>query len=165
MILAKISISATFPIHMQIWLQVLTHWPQFWPLFSPLVNQPSHTEYCRETPPVLQITVRMSRVSLMCCTEIWLEYPTNCACGKFYTIEYAFTCPKGGFPILWHNEIRNLTANLLTEVCHNVNVEPPATPDRRVALRGLLYQPGRGHCCEWVLGRLPRENVLWRQGV
>ena len=54
--------------------------------------------------------------------------PTNCACGKKFTVEHAFTCPKGGFPILRHNEIRDLTANLLTEVCHDVSVEPYLQP-------------------------------------
>ncbi len=56
------------------------------------------------------------------------QTPTNCACGKSFTIDHAFTCPKGGFPILRHNEIRDLTANLLTEVCQDVNVEPPYNP-------------------------------------
>ena len=50
--------------------------------------------------------------------------PTNCACGKLFTVEHALSCPKGGFPILRHNEIRDLTANLMTEVCHDVCVEP-----------------------------------------
>ncbi len=54
--------------------------------------------------------------------------PTNCACGKIFSIDHAFTCPKGGFPILRHNEIRDLTANLLTEVCHDVSIEPPLQP-------------------------------------
>ena len=30
----------------------------------------------------------------------------------------------GGFPTLHHNELRDLTATLLTEVCTNVAVEP-----------------------------------------
>ncbi len=34
----------------------------------------------------------------------------------------------GGFPTIRHNEIRDLTANLLTEGCHNVSVEPPLQP-------------------------------------
>ena len=38
------------------------------------------------------------------------------------------SCPKGGFPSLRHNEIRDLTANLLTEVCSNVCVEPELQP-------------------------------------
>ena len=34
-------------------------------------------------------------------------------------------CPYGGFLIIIrHNEVRDLTATLLTEVCHNVATEP-----------------------------------------
>ena len=33
------------------------------------------------------------------------------------------SCPRGGFPSIRHNEIRDITANLLTEVCHDVQVE------------------------------------------
>ena len=39
----------------------------------------------------------------------------------------------GGFPSLRHNEIRDITASLLTEVCSEVCVEPdlqPVTPDQ-----------------------------------
>ena len=54
--------------------------------------------------------------------------PSNCDCGKKFSVEHAFTCPRGGFPILRHNEIRDLTANLLTEVCHDVCVEPDLQP-------------------------------------
>ena len=34
----------------------------------------------------------------------------------------------GGFPSIRHNEIRDLTANLMTEVCHNVSIEPQLQP-------------------------------------
>ena len=45
-----------------------------------------------------------------------------------FRTQYALSCPKGGFTILRHNEIRDLTANVLSEVCHNVNVEPALQP-------------------------------------
>ena len=38
------------------------------------------------------------------------------------------SCAKGGFPLIWHNEICDLTANLLTEVGHEVQVEPYLQP-------------------------------------
>ena len=38
------------------------------------------------------------------------------------------SCPNGGFPSIRHNEIRNLTAKVLTETCHNVGIEPPLQP-------------------------------------
>jgi len=37
-------------------------------------------------------------------------------------------CPTGGFPTIRHNEIRDLTAALLTEVCHDVAIEPCLQP-------------------------------------
>ena len=30
----------------------------------------------------------------------------------------------GGFPTIRHNEVRDITATLLSEVCHNVSIEP-----------------------------------------
>ena len=54
--------------------------------------------------------------------------PSSCACGASFSTEHALSCPKGGFPSLRHNEIRDLTANLLTEVCSNVCVEPELQP-------------------------------------
>ena len=54
--------------------------------------------------------------------------PTSCACGHSFTIEHALSCPKRGFPSLRHNEVRDLTANLLSEVCNNVVIEPHLQP-------------------------------------
>ena len=50
--------------------------------------------------------------------------PSTCACGTKFSIEHALSCPKGGFPSIQHNEIRDLTADLLTEVCSHVCIEP-----------------------------------------
>ena len=47
-----------------------------------------------------------------------------CACGAKFLIEHTISLsyPKGGFPSIRHNEIRDLTANLLTEVCTQTNI-------------------------------------------
>lgn len=50
--------------------------------------------------------------------------PTSCACGANFTVEHVLSCPRGGFPSIRHNEIRDITANLLSEVCNDVRVEP-----------------------------------------
>ena len=59
--------------------------------------------------------------------------PSHCACGAAFSVDHALSCPKGGLPSLRHNEIRDLTAHLLTEVCHQVQVElklqPVSNPD------------------------------------
>ena len=54
--------------------------------------------------------------------------PSTCACGSHFTVEHALSCPKGGYPSIRHNEIRDFTAHLITEVCHNVAVEPHLQP-------------------------------------
>ena len=54
--------------------------------------------------------------------------PQSCVCGSPFSIDHAITCKRGGFPILRHNEIRDITANLLSQVCHNVATEPPLQP-------------------------------------
>ena len=57
-----------------------------------------------------------------------LRTPALCACGSSFSVEHVLSCPKGGLPSLRHNEIRDLTATLLTEVCHQVCVEPELQP-------------------------------------
>ena len=53
-----------------------------------------------------------------------LHSPSTCACGQNFSVEHALSCPKGGFTITRHNEIRDLTSHLLTEVCNDVCIEP-----------------------------------------
>ena len=38
-------------------------------------------------------------------------------------MEHALSCNRGAFPIHRHNEICDLTAELLSQVCHNVSLE------------------------------------------
>ena len=47
----------------------------------------------------------------------WLpaNTPTSCACGAAFSVEHALSYPKGGFPSIGHNEIRDYTAYLLSE--------------------------------------------------
>ena len=59
--------------------------------------------------------------------------PSKCDCDNTFTVEHALSCRKGGFPTLRHNEIRDLTVNLLTEACSEVCIEPnlqPVTPEQ-----------------------------------
>jgi len=43
-------------------------------------------------------------------------------------VDHVLSCPKGEVPSLCHNDIRDLTASLLTEVCTQVIVEPELQP-------------------------------------
>ena len=53
---------------------------------------------------------------------------SKCDCGKNFSLEHALSCAKGGFPSIRHNDICDLTANLLTEVCSDVCIEPDLQP-------------------------------------
>ena len=54
--------------------------------------------------------------------------PTTCACGFTFTTQHSMSCKKGGFINIRHNYVRDLTAKLLSEVCHDVQVEPTLLP-------------------------------------
>ena len=54
--------------------------------------------------------------------------PILCNCGTSFSVDHAMICHMGGIPTIRHNEIRDITATLLTEICHNVATEPPLQP-------------------------------------
>ena len=41
------------------------------------------------------------------------RFPTTCECGARFTVDHALLCKIGGFISIFHNQIRDLTANLL----------------------------------------------------
>ena len=65
-------------------------------------------------------------------------------CGKHLTIEHALSCPCGGFPSIRHNELRDLTAQFLTETCRNVGIEPTLQPlgDEHLRHRTAIREDG-----------------------
>ena len=62
----------------------------------------------------------------LCLRYAWQipRVPQKCVCDRKFDVNHAMICPRGGFPTLRHNEVRDLTADLLTEVCHDVEIEP-----------------------------------------
>ena len=68
----------------------------------------------------------------------WLPYnvPTNCACGSHFTVEHSLSCPKGGFPSIRHNEVRDTIGCWLSEVCSDVCIEPTLQPITGETLSG-----------------------------
>ena len=54
--------------------------------------------------------------------------PSTCACGSKFSVEHALSCKKGGFVTLRHNELRDITATALSEVCKDVEIEPMLIP-------------------------------------
>ena len=54
--------------------------------------------------------------------------PIKCVCGNSYNVEHALSCKRRGFIHIRHNEIRDFTAEVLSEICQDVSVEPLLTP-------------------------------------
>ena len=52
------------------------------------------------------------------------KMPSHCVCGSPYSVEHALNCKKGGFISTRHNEVRRITADLLKEICIDVEEEP-----------------------------------------
>ena len=53
---------------------------------------------------------------------------TVCVVLHLYSANHAMICCHNGLTFIRHNELRDLTANWLHEVCHDVAVEPPLQP-------------------------------------
>ena len=68
----------------------------------------------------------------------WLlsNIPTSCACGSHFTREHSLSCPKGGFPSIRHNEIRDTIGCWLSEVCSDVCIEQTLQPITGETLSG-----------------------------
>ena len=52
----------------------------------------------------------------------------TCSCESKIDIQHAMSCKNGGFITIRHNDLRDLNANLLTEVCKDVDIEPHLLP-------------------------------------
>ena len=89
---------------------------------------------------------------------------SKCACGASFSVEHTLSCAKGGFPLIRHNEIRDLTATLLTEVCNDVCTEPELQPVTDEELIGATANSQAGarldSAANGVWGVLSRENTL-----
>jgi len=72
------------------------------------------------------------------------QLPSRCVCDQRFTTEHALSCSLGGFPSIRHNEIRDITAEFLTEICHGVGTEPCLQPvtGERLAQRSANREDG-----------------------
>ena len=63
-----------------------------------------------------------------CSLSGYLRTHPHCSCGHPLSVDHALSCPTGSFPSIRHNELRDITASLLSEVCHGVSKEPCLQP-------------------------------------
>jgi hypothetical protein len=54
--------------------------------------------------------------------------PSQCVCGKPFSVDHSQICHVGGFINMRHDAIRNLLAAEMREVLRDVQLEPPLTP-------------------------------------
>ena len=54
--------------------------------------------------------------------------PSKCPFGSKFDVCHALSCGRGGFVIMRHDEIRDITASMLNEICKDVEIEPRLQP-------------------------------------
>ena len=62
--------------------------------------------------------------------------PISCTCGSKFDIQRSMSCEKGGLIYIRHNDLRDLTANMMSEVCKDTGIEPKLTPLSGEELQG-----------------------------
>ena len=54
--------------------------------------------------------------------------PQHCTCGSSFDPNHAMTCKTGGFFCVLHDKVRDVTAEMLSEICRDVRLEPTLIP-------------------------------------
>ena len=53
-----------------------------------------------------------------------IQCSTQCAYGQYVDFTHALHCANGGFTLIKHERMRDTFANLMSEVCYDVEIEP-----------------------------------------
>ena len=54
--------------------------------------------------------------------------PSKCPCGQSFNMTHALNCKTSGFITIRNNRVRDFEAQLLTEICNDVEIEPQLQP-------------------------------------
>ena len=52
------------------------------------------------------------------------EMPSVCGCGQENSVDHVLICKKGGYVSMRHNALRDTEGKIMSEVCHDVKIEP-----------------------------------------
>ena len=74
--------------------------------------------------------------------------PSHCVCGQAFSLQHTLSCPRGGYPSIRHNELRDIVASLLKETCHGVATKPSLQPVTSETLGGARLDTVA--YCFWV---------------
>ena len=81
--------------------------------------------------------------------------PSKCPCGQSFNMTHALNCKTGGFITFRHNRLKDFEAQLLTEICNDVEIEPPLQPLEGEIINGLTSVNARPDV---------RARGFWREG-
>ena len=62
--------------------------------------------------------------------------PTSCSCISKFDIQHSMSFKKGGVVSMQHNDLRDLTANMMSKVCKDTETEPKLIPLSGEELQG-----------------------------
>ena len=68
---------------------------------------------------------------------------SHCHCGSKNDVDHALSCKRGGYVGMRHDNIRNLEAEFLREVCSDVKIEPQLLPLVNLGLNGTNAEKAR----------------------
>ena len=81
--------------------------------------------------------------------------PSKCPCEQSFNVAHALNCKTGGFTTIHHNRVKDFEAQLLTEICNDVEIEPPLQPLEGEIINGLTGVDVRPHVS---------AREFWREG-
>ena len=81
--------------------------------------------------------------------------PSKCPCGQSFNMTHALNCKTGGFITIRYNRVRDFEAQLLTEICNDVEIEPPLQPLEGEIINSLTSVNARPDV---------RARGFWREG-
>ena len=64
-----------------------------------------------------------------------------CTSKSKFDIQHSMSCKKGGFVSIRHNDLRDLTARIISEVCKDTEIEPKLLPLCGEELHGRTTNP------------------------
>ena len=70
--------------------------------------------------------------------------PTSCPCGSKFDIRHSMSYKKGGFICIRHNDLRDQTANMMSEKCKDTEIEPELTPSPGEEMQDRTSNNSRG---------------------
>jgi len=92
---------------------------------------------------IARVGISSEQTDALCLRYGWqlANVPSHCVCRTSFSVDHAMICRHGGLTFIQHNELYDLTAAWLQEVCQDVAVEPSLLQHD-----GELITPSSANC-------------------